>query len=295
MTSEEPLSAPAKPILAAVKRLLRPLVRLLINKGIGLAAMTELLKEVYVSVAIGEIENGDAASARGPSDSRVSVMTGVHRKDVKRLRNLSSEDFVAPRTVSLGAQIVARWLASPDMTDGQGRPIPLPRQAADGPSFDALVESISTDVRPRTVLDDWLRLGVARLEGERVVLNQAAFVAPKGLEEKSFYLGRNIADHIAAAAHNLIGEGSPQLDRSVHYSNLTESSVKTLAEAAERTGMQALLALNRMALELAARDKGDPAAIRRINFGLYFHDGTSSFKDLDKINATGSSSAPGDG
>lgn len=295
MTPDETLSAPAKPILAAVRRLVRPLVRLLIHKGIGLAAMMELLKEVYVSVAIQEIETGDAGATRGPSDSRVSVMTGVHRKDVKRLRNLSAADFVAPRTVSLGAQIVSRWLASPTTTDGNGRPIPLPRQSTSGPSFDALVESVSTDVRPRAVLDDWLRLGVARLEGDMVILNQAAFVAPKGLEEKSFFMGRNIADHIAAASHNLIGEGSPHLDRSVHYSNLTESSVKALSEAAERTGMQALLTLNRMALELAARDKTDPAAVQRVNFGLYFYNGTSSFKDLDKINGAEPSSTPKDG
>jgi hypothetical protein len=283
MSAHETLSVPSRPILAAVRRLLRPLVRLLINKGVGLGAMTELLKEVYVSVAIQEIESGDATAFRGPSDSRVSVMTGVHRKDVKRLRNLSSEDFVAPRTVSLGAQIISRWLASPESTNGNGRPIPLPRQSGSGPSFDSLVESISTDVRPRAVLDGWLRLGVARLEGDVVVLNQAAFVAPKGLEEKSFYLGRNIGDHIAAAGHNLIGEGSPHLDRSVHYSNLTESSVKTLAEAAERTGMQALLALNRMALELAARDKDDPKAVQRINFGLYFYNGYKQFQGLREI------------
>ena len=154
----------AKPLLAAVKRLLRPLVRLLVNRGVGLAAMTELLKEVYVGVALQEF----SADKKAPSDSRISVMTGVHRKDVKRLRTLSAEDLAAPRTVSLGALIASKWLASPDTTDINGRPPLLPRQSASGPSFDALVEGVSTDVRPRAVLDDWLRLGVARLDGDRV-------------------------------------------------------------------------------------------------------------------------------
>jgi hypothetical protein len=45
--------------------------------------------------------------------------------------------------------------------------------------------------------------------------------------------------------------------------------------------MQSLLALNRMALEFAARDKGDPDAVPRINFGLYFYNGPSSFNGLD--------------
>ncbi len=44
--------------------------------------------------------------------------------------------------------------------------------------------------------------------------------------------------------------------------------------------MQALLALNRMALELAEKDSGRPGADRRINFGLYFYNGPSSFKGL---------------
>jgi ATP-dependent helicase YprA (DUF1998 family) len=131
-------------------------------------------------------------------------------------------------------------------------------------------------------LDDWLRLGVARLDAKgQVVLNQMAFVPQKGLEEKAFYLGRNVADHIAATAHNVMEEGDPLLERSVHYSGLSDESAKLLAEAAERTGMQSLLALNRMALELAERDAGREDAVRRINFGLYFYNGTSSFKDLE--------------
>ena len=277
MSADDSLSAPAKPLVSAVKRLMRPVVRLLISKGVGLAAMTELLKDVYVSVAVHDVDSG----GKTPTDSRVSVMTGVHRKDVKRLRGAAIEDVPAPRSIGIGAQVVAHWLSSTATTDGNGRPLPLPRTADSGPSFDALVASVSTDVRPRAVLDDWIRLGVARLDSEgRVVLNQMAFVPQKGLEEKAFYLGRNVADHVAAAAHNVMEEGNPLLERSVHYSGLTHDSAKLLAEAAERTGMQALLALNRMALELAEKDSGRPGADRRINFGLYFYNGPSSFKDL---------------
>lgn len=277
MSADEPLNAPSRPLLAAVKRLLRPLVRLLISKGIGLAAMTELLKDVYVSVAAREF----AEDGRPPSDSRISVMTGVHRKDVKRLRPLPVEEVPAPRSIGYGAQVLSRWLASPATTDANGMPLPLPRQSASGPSFDSLAQDVTKDVRPRALLDEWLRLGVARLDSEgRVVLNQRAFTPQKGLEEKSFYLGRNVADHIAAAAHNLLDSGNPLLERSVHYSNLTPESVALLTEAAERTGMQSLLALNRMALDLQAQDHGKPGANRRINYGLYFFNGTSSFNGL---------------
>ena len=189
---------------------------------------------------------------------------------------------------------MARWVGGKDTTDRKGRPLPLPRQAASAgaPSFDALVTGISTDVRPRAVLDEWLRLGIAHLDkDDRVVLNQMAFVPQKGLEEKAFYLGRNIHDHIAAASHNLLGEGNPQLERSVHYSALTPESAAALAAAAEKAGMNALLDINRVALDLAAKDKGKENATRRINFGLYFFKGAATFKSLRVDNESDDSEA----
>ena len=285
-SSSTPSGTPAKSLMAAVKRLLRPLVRLLIAKGVGLPAITEVMKEVYVDVAAHEFP----VSGKRQTDSRISLLTGVHRKDVKRLRESTeagSDDtgIAAPRSVGLGAQVVARWVGSPETTDDEGQPLALPRTAdkPGAPSFDALVESVSKDVRPRAVLDEWLRLGVAKLDDKgRIHLHQAAFVPEKGFDEKAFYLGRNIHDHMAAAAHNLLGEGNPTLERSVHYSDLTPESVALLNDAAAREGMRALLTLNRLALDLVAQDKDKAGATRRANFGLYFHQGLSIFNNLNQ-------------
>lgn len=269
-----------KPLISAMKRLLRPLVRLLISRGMGLPALTDLLKQVYVDVALTEFPT----AGKKQTDSSISILTGVHRKDVKRLRTARRERLPqAPRSVSIGAQLVGRWVGSPETTDSAGLPLPLPRQAKTpgGPSFDALVAGISTDVRPRAVLDEWLRLGIAHVDkDDRVVLNQMAFVPQKGFGEKAFYLGRNIHDHIAAASHNLLGEGNPQLERSVHYSALTPESAAILAKAAERAGMEAMLEINRLALDLAAKDKNKDTATKRINFGLYFYKGADASSSL---------------
>ncbi len=278
MPPQEPVAGLPKPFISALRRLLRPLVRLLIAKGVGLAALMELLKEAYVDVALNEFP----VDGKKQTDSRVSLLTGVHRKDVKRLRERPTEKMAAPRSIGLGAQIVSRWLGSKETTDKKGQPLPLPRKTdSRGPSFDSLVSGVSKDMRPRALLDEWLRLGVARLDEEgRVVLNRLAFVPEKGFEEKAFYFGRNIHDHLAATAHNLLEEGNPKLERSVHYTGLTDESAAELAEAAERTGMKALLEMNRLALELKEKDEGRATATRRINFGLYFFDGAANFNNL---------------
>jgi Family of unknown function (DUF6502) len=273
-------STPPQALISAIKRLLRPLVRLLIAKGLGLPTLIDLLKEVYVGVA----EQEFPTNGKKQTDSRISVLTGVHRKDVKRLRSLKTEEFVAPRSIGLGPLVVARWLSTANTIDSNGQPLPLPRQA-DSPntaSFDALVEGVSKDIRPRALLDEWVRLGVARLDAQgRVVLNRSAFVPEKGFDEKAFYLGRNLHDHLAVAGNNLLGQGNPALERSVHYTGLTAESAKVLSEAAERLGMQSLLAVNRLALELADKDKGKAEAQRRLNFGLYLYDGPTTLNGPD--------------
>src|SRR4028118_1391499 len=77
---------------APLARLLRPLVRLLIRNGITFPAVTELLRELYVNVA----EHDFTLPGKDQTDSRVSLLTGVHRKEVRRLRGAGAPANVVP-------------------------------------------------------------------------------------------------------------------------------------------------------------------------------------------------------
>ena len=257
-------------VLQAVERALRPVVALLLDQGVGLLALVEMLKEIYVQTA----EASLAGDARGASDSRVSVMTGVHRKDVRRLRRASPDAPRASAAVLRGAQLVAQWSARREFRDGLGRPARLPRLKSDGGarSFEALAASVTRDVGPRAVLDELLRLGVVRLDSrDRVCLNQGAFVPARGLEEKAYYYGKNLHDHAAAAARNLKGQADPLLERSVHYTEVSERSARDLERLARKAGMRALEQVNRAAFERKQRDRRAGASGHRVHFGVYFY------------------------
>jgi hypothetical protein len=265
--AETPEIPPA--LLAAVRRVLLPLVRLLIRHGLTYPQLAELLKGIYVEAA----DTHFRLDSRRPTDSRISLLTGVHRKDVRRLR-ASPEGGGAPASVSLGAQIAARWAGDSRYRDAAGTPKPLARLRRDGGehSFEALVAGVNRDIRPRAVLDEWLRLGVVALDAQdRVVLRTGAFVPVQGFDEKAWYLGRNVHDHLAAAAHNLEGAQPPLLERCVYYDRLRPQSVTELADLARAQGMAALQAVNARALHLQERDAGSDDAMARISFGAYFY------------------------
>jgi hypothetical protein len=261
---------PPPALVAALRRVLRPLVRVLVARGITYPMLADILKRTYVEV----VERDFRLHERPPTASRVSLLSGVHRKDVRRLAATQVDSAKgAPEAVALGAQLVAAWLTTAQFRDAKGRPRPLARLASQGGarSFEALVASVSKDIRARGVLDEWLRLGVAELDGkDRVVLRTRAFVPSRGFDEKAFYLGHNVHDHLAAAAHNLAGEGAPFLERSVHYDALDPASMPALAALAEQTGMQALEAVNRKAMRSEAADRKKEAPKHRFTFGIYF-------------------------
>jgi hypothetical protein len=263
------------PIVAALRRVLRPLIRLMLSHGIRFQTFCDLVKSTYIQVAEEEFRLDN----KEQTDSRISLLTGVHRRDVKRLRNESLAVSSLSLQASMSAQLLAMWSGRPEYVDSQGLPLPLPRLASKGGerSFEALVQSISKDFRARVVLDEWLRQGIATLdEQDNVHLAADAFVSPQGFEEKAFYFGQNIHDHLAATVHNLSGITPPYLERCVYYDKLTAESVKEYERVAKSVGMRALHTVNRHAIELQKRDERKTDAIYRTNFGIY------NFTEVDR-------------
>ncbi|MFW5450772.1 MAG: DUF6502 family protein [Methylophagaceae bacterium] len=271
---------PKKSLVKALRWQLRPLVKLLLKSGITFPFLAELLKEVFVEVA----ENDFKLQNKEQTDSRINFLTGIHRKDVKRLRNTES-DNQAPESVSLGAQLAARWIGSKIYLDDKKKPLPLPRLIKHGgeQSFEALVISVNKDIRSRAVLDEWLSLGIVSIdEQDRICLNTSAFVPEQGYDEKAWFFGENIHDHIAAGAHNMLGEQPPFLERAVFYDQLSQESINDLRAIAEKSGMRLLRKLNRHAIELQSADKDSSEENNsRMRFGIYFFDETEQSSGND--------------
>jgi hypothetical protein len=242
-------------VVAPVARLLRPLVRLLIRAGITFPALCDLLRELYVAVAETEflLEDG-----KPQTDSRVSLLTGVHRKEVHRLRQAGAPVHNVPQAVSWSSQIIARWLGDPAYAKG-GVPRPLPRSSADPnePSFETLVASVTRDVRPRAVLDQWLDQKLIRVDAnDCIALQEKAYLPSPGGAEQLYYFGRNVHDHVAAAVANISGGDLRFFERALHYDRLSSTATEQLFKRASDKAMDVLVDLNQEALKAADADKG---------------------------------------
>ena len=255
-------------LVAAIRHLLRPLVRLLLSHGVTFPAFCNLAKSAYAKIAEEEFR----LASKPQTDSRISLLTGIHRREINRLRNEPAEKIDLSHRASMSALLLTIWSGYPEYQDEQGLPVPLPRLAnkGGGLSFESLVQSVSKDFRARVVLDEWLRQGIVKLdENDMVFLCADAFVLPQDMEEKIYYFGQNIHDHMAATVHNLAGGAPPFMERCVFYDKLSADSVKQLSDYSRTVGMKALHSVNKRAAELQKRDEGQADAVHRANFGVY--------------------------
>ncbi|MEQ9145908.1 MAG: DUF6502 family protein [Parvibaculaceae bacterium] len=268
MTTRADSDTPSSAFMKAARTMLRPLVQGLIRRGVPLPQLVEELKALYVEGAVRE-----AAKSGRVTQSAVSVMTGVHRKDVKRLMEQGQASDAPPAPASLGSRLAGLWLGQAPFADEAGHPLPLYEKCSDGtPSFEELVSHVSRDVRSRAVLDDWLRLNIAvKRDDGKIEFNTEAFVAPEGEAEALHFFGRNLRDHVAAGLHNLAGQDPRFIDRAVFYWGLSDASVERLRLLAQDLGAEAIREANREALHLSSEDRAAGKGSRRMTFGVYFY------------------------
>ena len=213
------------------------------------------------------------------TDSALTLLSGVHRRDVRTLLRSEPIDTKANKAastperaqLSLASEVVTRWLHDTRFKGARGRS----RTLARGPepdSFDSLVASISSDVRPRAVLDELKRLGAAAEDDDGVRLLAGSFAPRQGFEEMSWLFADNLHDHLAAASANLQGEAN-FLEQSVFVDEITQASAAQLQEAAVLAWKQAfktVMAKAQTRFDTDAQEVKPQERNHRARFGVYF-------------------------
>ena len=156
---------------AALSLMFKPLVRLLIAQGVTHAEFSETAKEVYVEIALRHFESEGRVNR-----SRVAILTGLTRKEVKNVIDRTIESGYQEKTFSRPERVLTGWYSDPRYQGPYGIPLELPYESPDKetPCFVDLVRQYSGDMAPRQMLDQLIEAGsVIEVEGRYKAVRRA--------------------------------------------------------------------------------------------------------------------------
>lgn len=258
-------------LFLAILKLLRPLIRILLRNGVPFGSFAEAARWVYVDVALKEF----GIEGRKASDSRAAVVTGLTRKEVRRLKNIAEPCQVEmAANYNRAARVVSGWVRGRTYTDAAGSPLDLPIEGEDEATFSGLVKKHGGDVPVRAVLDELSRVGTVSLAGDgKVRLLERAYVPHTGEEEKTAILGTDVADLINTIDINLKrAGGAPRFQRKVAYDNVPGEAVAPFRKMSAERAQRLLEQLDRY---LAEHDRDTHPGLQgtgrcRVGLGIYY-------------------------
>ena len=259
----------SKGLPAAIRKLLPPLVRILLRNGMSAKSFYEITKHTYATVARNEFGIGKKQA----TISRIAILTGLTRKEVQALLDMpvQSADRYGDE-YNRASRVISGWLRDPDFGDGRGHPLPL-RMGGKRQSFSALVKRYSGDIPVRAMLDELVRVGaVKQLKDGRIGVAVRGYIPQKGADQKLAVLGQDTADLIATIDHNIYGNPSgPRVQRKVVYDNVPAESAQAFQVVAQARSQEMLESLDRW---LSHRDRDVNPTVkgkgrRRVGLGVY--------------------------
>jgi hypothetical protein len=255
-----------KNYLDAMRDILVPLTRMLIAKGVAYPVLDDLLQRAYVEAAERWFVEDDGRATA----SRLYMLTGIHRKKIAPLRDAGPPPESALRR-NLTAEVLEKLMGNPALLDRRGWPKPLAatRRVGGDESFDAVVEAVSKDIRPRALLDEWLRVGLARLDDSGYVHIAGGFIRSRFVPgEEVEALRQVLRPAVEAVVNRVLHTGARCGASGVHVGGLSAEAVTELSAEFQRRQRELLADINQKAERRALVE-----ARRRVGGRHVFHAG----------------------
>lgn len=259
-------------LIRAAIAMLAPLVRQMIAAGVRFGDVERELRASFVRIAD---EEEFRIAAKEQTHSRIALLTGINRAEVRRLRSLRAPR-PAPRSFrrDVATDLVNRWRTR--HTDRAGRPLPLPYKAKRRASFSSIAREVSNDLRPRLLLEGLIASGVVELhDGKQVVLRREAYVPTREHGAKLQMLAEDPPELVATMLHNILAGSAPRLQRKVAYDNLGSDAAETIRTGLRRRGERFMRQVNRWLVRFDRDNHAEAPGGDRLyaGLGVYYFEG----------------------
>ena len=261
-------------ILNACLKFFTPIARVLLANGIGYREFSEVCRLAFVQTASDEF----GVRGRATNASRVSVMTGIPRKEVTKLRMLAGKSGSIPDTVdstrilSPLADLIHVWTTDVGYLDPSGAPSALNLQGSGERSFQSLVGRCMGDVPVGAVKSELVRLGLVGLCGDGKIRLTSKTLIPEGtkarLESAILYSLCSLASTIAHNNDPRVPESERRFERFVESVPLTSREISELQVVLRGYLTKVTEELDQMIGNETASD--EDLERRRIGVGIYY-------------------------
>lgn len=254
-------------LFGAIRTLLRPLVRILIRNGVAFGSLAEVAREVYVDVAFEDFK----PEGKKPTVSRVSALTGLSRKEVKRLHELEVPDAESRQErYSRAVRVVSGWMNDRRFHDGEGNPSVLSLEGT-RKSFGLLVKEYSGDIPTMAMLSILQDAGSVILKDNKVSLVRRAFIPGDDDADKIRILGSDVFELISTIDHNLVSASDKlRFQRKVSYDNIDPAALDKLRKLSASKSQTLLEQLDKQFADHELDT--ETGAGESISLGIYFYE-----------------------
>jgi len=202
--------------ITSLKRILRPIVRFSLSQSIKHRELVEYLKLTYIQVAKEELEKLSSPT----TPSKISVMTGIQRKDVSRLLNEGPDTNTNGDVI---ARIIGLWENGKLYKNDFGRPEVLLLSGKNSP-FSKLVSNVSTDLNPYTVAFELMRSNVAIQTAKGLKLTKPGYEPTANIGESLRLLGEDNEYLYSGVLENIFNPNEiKNIHVKTHFDNIPAS------------------------------------------------------------------------
>lgn len=196
--------------LSALRLSLRPIFRILLRSGVTWQEAAEVCKITLVEVATHHF----GLHGRPTNMSRVAIMTGLGRREVKRLRELlAAEPVIESGRMNGATRVLTGWYLDPEFTDATGNPLDLPFDGASSSTFTSLCKRYAGDLATVTMRRELVRVGaMGELGGGRVrVLTR--FYRPLQMDPDAVLRGGSMLEDLGTTVSHNLGKQTGESSR----------------------------------------------------------------------------------
>jgi len=257
-------------LVHAFRKILRPLVKILIRSGMRYDEFCQLVKGVYVESAI-----LDGIGLPGePTVSKLAIATGIGKRDVESYINDSDRQIAPKKTIQVAlSEILHRWHTDPTYLGPYGVPLEIEFSTAKGRSFSDLASSVDPSIEPGVLLEELLKSGAVTNSGDRhLKVLSRTFLVPEPMSPVMLeYFGNTITSLTTTLEFNMDpARDSKRLQRSVYADRgLTASQITEFESYAKAKAQEFMVEVDNWLADTFSKEDAEDGPVFDVGISVF--------------------------